>query len=214
MKKYSIVSISIAVVFVVVVALWMAIQAPARAVEKNLAAINSISAGETTEAELLLRKEFQTIDRMCNQETCYYHMRTDNHLLARLHLAPHTLMWAVVQVRDGLVTSVSVTLAKAGLPGVTVIQVPVLPKECAATPCLKQWVLPNKTMMSFSIYFDRQSDLRNHMPQAINAQCWSRLHGCSTYAELVPLSQKVNLSHRLDQEEISGTVKPEQTNRP
>ncbi len=208
MKKFSIIPISIAVVFSIAVALWMAIQAPARAVERELAAINSISAGETTEAELLSRKEFQNLERMCSQENCIYHLAANNSFLAGLKLAPHTLMWAIVQVRDGLVTSVSVSTVKAGLRSVTIVQLPALPKECASTPCLKQWVLPNKTMTSYTIYFDRQSDLRNHIPQAINAQCWSRLHGCSTYAELVPLSQRVNL------EEISSTVKPEQKGQP
>jgi hypothetical protein len=195
-------------VFSIAIAIWMAIQAPAREVEKNLAAINSISAGETSEAELLSRKEFQSLERMCNQENCFYHMGVDNNFLSGLHLAPRILMWTIVQVRDGLVTSVSVTVAKAGLGGITVTQVHTLPKECASVPCLKQLVLPNKTMMSYSIYFDSQSDLRNHMPQAINAQCWSRLHGCSTYAELVPLSQGLNL------EKISGAVAPQRKNQP
>jgi hypothetical protein len=208
MKKYKIVPISIAVIFSIVVALWMAIQAPARAVEQNLAAVNSISVGETTESELLSRKEFQALERMCNQDTCLYHMAEDNSLLRRLHLAPPIYMWAVVQVREGLVSSVSVNVTKSGLRGITMVQVPALPKECASTPCLKQWALPNKTMTGYTVYFDRQSDLRNHMPQAINAQCWSRLRGCSTYAELVPLSQGLNLG------EISGTASPAQKSQP
>lgn len=208
MKKYPIVFISLAVVFSGAVALWMATQAPAHTVKRNLVAINSLTAGETTEAELLSRKEFQGLERMCSQEICVYHMAADNSLLTGLRLAPHTLMWAIVQVRDGLVTSVSVTAAKTGLRSVTVVQVPTLPKECSSSPCLKEWVLPNKSMTSYSIYFDHQSDLRNHMPELVNAQCWSRLHGCSTYAELIPLSQSVNL------QKISGTVKPIQTSRP
>lgn len=176
----------------------MAIQAPARAVERDLAAINSLTAGETSEAELLSRKEFQNIDRMCIQETCFYHIEVENNLLSRLHLAPHIFMGAMVDVRDGLVTGVSVITSKAGLPGITVKQVQTLPKECSATPCVKPWILPNKTLMSVSIMFDHQSDLRNQLPKLINAQCWARLHGCATFAEVIPLLQKLNLGLNVD----------------
>jgi len=193
MKKTSIIPIGLAVIVTGAVALWLAIEAPARAVERDLAAVNSLSAGETTEAELLSRKEFQTVDRMCNGATCFYHVGVQNTLLSKLHLAPRTYLWAWVQVSDGLVTSVSVNAGRIGLDGVTVTQVKTLPKDCSSTPCLKRWVLPNKSVTSYSILFDHQSDLRNHMPQAVNARCWARLHGCSTYAELVPVTQGMNL---------------------
>lgn len=198
MKKYSIFPISFAVVLTGAAAFWMAIQAPARAVERDLAAINSLTAGETSEAELLSRKEFRNIDRMCIQETCFYHIEVENNLLSRLHLAPHIFMGAMVDVRDGLVTGVSVITSKAGLPGITVKQVQTLPKECSATPCVKPWILPNKTLMSVSIMFDHQSDLRNQLPKLINAQCWARLHGCATFAEVIPLLQKLNLGLNVD----------------
>lgn len=198
MKKYSILPIILAVVFSGAAVLWMAIQAPARAVERDLAAINSLTAGETPEAELLSRKEFQNIDRMCIQETCFYHIEVENRLLSRLHLAPHMFMGAMVDVQDGMVTGVSVITTKIGLPTITVKQVQTLPKECSATPCVKPWILPNKTLMSVSIMFDHQSDLRNHIPQVINAQCWARLHGCATYAEIIPLLQRLNLGWNVD----------------
>ncbi|HZS27041.1 MAG TPA: hypothetical protein VFB76_07405 [Candidatus Angelobacter sp.] len=198
MKKYSIFAVSFAVVLTSAVVLWMAIQAPARAVERDLAALNSLTAGETSEAELLSRKEFQNIDRRCFQETCFYHMEVDNQLLSRLHLAPHIFMGAMVDVKDGMVTGVSVMATRIGLPTITVQQVHTLPKECSAMPCVKPWVLPNKTLMSVSIMFDHQSDFRNHIPQVINAQCWARLHGCATYAEVIPLLQKLNLGWNVD----------------
>ncbi|HKV91123.1 MAG TPA: hypothetical protein VJW20_01095 [Candidatus Angelobacter sp.] len=198
MKKYSIFPISLAVVFSGAVALWMAIQAPARAVERDLAAINALTAGETSEAELLSRKEFKNLDRMCLEATCFYHLQVDNNLLSRLHLAPPIFMWAMVNVREGLVTSVSVSTSKASLPGVTLTQVQTLPKECLAVPCVRPVMLPNKTLMSVNILFDHQSDLRNQLPKVINAQCWSRLHGCATYAEVMPLLQKLNLGLNVD----------------
>jgi hypothetical protein len=193
MKKHSIASISLAVAVSGSVALWAAIMAPARAVERNLAAVNSLSVGQTTEAELLTRKEFQSLDRICMQETCLYHMGVENTLLSKLHLAPSMYMGTMVRVRDGLVTSVSVFVARVGLPAISVAQVQALPKECSATPCVQPLVLPNKTLGSINILFDNQSDIRNRMPQAINAQCWSRLHGCATYAEFVPLTQGMHL---------------------
>ena len=198
MKKYSTFGISLAILLIGAVTLWMAIQAPARAVERDLAAINSLTAGETSEAELLSRKEFQNIDRRCIQEICFYHMEMDNKLLSRLHLAPYLSMWAIVDVQNGMVTGVSVVTTRAGLPNITVKQVQVLPKECSSMPCVKPWVLPNKTLMSVSIMFDHQSDLRNHIPQVINAQCWARLHGCATYAEVIPLLQKLSLGLNVD----------------
>lgn len=193
MKKTSIIPISLAVIITGAVVLWLAIEAPARAVQRTLAAINSLSVGETTEAELLTRKEFQTIDRMCHGATCFYHVAIENTLLSNLRLAPRTTLWTWVQVRDGLVTGVSVIVTRAGIQAISVNQQKVLPKECSAVPCVKHFVLPNKAMSSVDILFDNQSDLRNHIPQAVDARCWSRLHGCSTYAELIPLTQGMNL---------------------
>ena len=196
MKKYSIASICLAVVSGAVI-LWAAITAPARAVERDLAAVNTLSAGQTTEAELLTRKEFQTLDRICTQETCLYHMGVENTLLSKLHLAPAMDMGTIVRVRDGLVTNVSVFVVREGLPAISVAQVQALPKECSAIPCVRPLVLPNKTLLSISILFNNQSDIRNRMPQVINARCWSRLHGCATYAEFVPLTQGMNLEQQI-----------------
>jgi len=198
MKKYSILPIILAVVLTGAMALWMAIQTPARAVERNLAALNSLTAGETSEAELLSRKEFQNINRMCFQATCLYHLQVENNLLSRLHLAPRIFMWAIVDVRDGVVTGVSVSTTKSGLPSITVTQVQRLPKECSATPCVKPLMLSNKTLMGVSVMFDHHSDLRNQFPKLINAQCWARLHGCATYAEVIPLLQRLNLGLNVD----------------
>jgi hypothetical protein len=193
MKKYSIVFLSLAILISGTVALRMAIKAPARAMKRALAAMNSLSAGQTTEAELLSRKEFQTMDRMCMVETCMYHIEVQNTLLSKLHLAPPTFMWAMVGVRDGMVTSVTVAATRIGRPAISVTQVRTLPKECSATPCVQPSVLPNKSLMSISILFDSQSDLRNRLPQVVNAQCWSQLRGCATYAELIPLTKGMNL---------------------
>src|SRR5260221_10445384 len=89
-----------------------AVAAPAKAAAWNLAAINGLTSRKTTEAELLTRKEFQTIERKCFQDICFYQMEAENVFLNRLHLAPETRTSTVVRVREGLVTEVLVFTIK------------------------------------------------------------------------------------------------------
>jgi hypothetical protein len=173
--------------------LWYGITAPAKIAARNLAAINSLSAGETTEVELLSRPEFQKIERTCIEENCFYHMEVENTLLSKLHLAPRTFMGSSVTVRDGLVSAVSVFLFQAGRPAIVLSQVQKMPPDCHSMPCVKLLIPPNKVLMSVSILFDRQSDLRNHVPEAVNTHCFIQLHGCTRYAEMVPLVKQLNL---------------------
>ena len=170
-----------------------AIAAPARATERNLAAINGLTVGTTTEVELLARKEFQTVERRCFQSDCQYLMETENTFLNRLRLAPVTVISIVVRVREGLVNGVLVFTRKAGLPAITVSQVVELPSGCSSSPCVKRRMLPNKTFLGISIVFSSESDIRNHMPEAVNSACLSRLHGCNTYADLMPITKELNL---------------------
>jgi hypothetical protein len=169
------------------------IVAPARAAARNLEAINGISVGETTEAELLGRPPFQKMDRRCFQAECVYHMETDNKFLNRLHLAPITYMSTVVSVRNGMVTGVLVFAIKRGLPPISLRQVSTLPSECSSSPCVKRLMPPNKVLAGMSVLYKSDSDLRNQMPESMNPECFSRLHGCNTYAELSPLTKSLNL---------------------
>jgi hypothetical protein len=182
--------------------LWYGIASPAKAAARSLAAINSLSAGETTESELLSRPEFQRIERTCMQENCFYHMEAENTLLSKLHLAPRTFMSASVTVRDGLVVGVSVFLFRANRPAIVLSQVQKMPPDCHKIPCVKLLVPPNKILMSISILFDSQSDLRNHVPEAVNTRCLAQFHGCTRYAELMPLVKQLNL-----EETSTGEVK-------
>ncbi len=170
-----------------------AIAAPASAAARNLAAINGLTVGTTTEAELLARKEFQTVERKCFQSDCQYLMATENAFLNRLHLAPVTRMFTAVTVRDGLIIRISVVTLKAGLPGISVSQMLEMPPGCASSPCVRRQVLPNKVLMGISIAFSNDSGIRNHIPEAVNSECLSRLHGCNTYADLMPLTKELNL---------------------
>jgi hypothetical protein len=200
-KKYLIIAIGLGLVITSAI-LWYGITAPAKTAARNLAAINSLSAGETTEAELLSRPEFQKIERTCMQESCFYHMESENKLLNKLHLAPRIFMGTNVTVRDGLVVAVTVFLFRAGRPAIVLNQVERMPRDCRSMPCVKLLVPPNKILMNVSILFDRQSDLRNHLPEAVNTRCLAQLHGCTRYAEFMPLVKQLNL-----EETSAGEVK-------
>lgn len=169
------------------------IVAPARAAALDLEAINGLTVGRTTEAELLGRSAFQKIDRQCFQADCLYHMETENKFLNRLHLAPATHMSTGVAVRDGLVTGVFVFTMKAGLPAISLRQVLEMPAGCSSSPCVKRLVLATRVLASIAILFSSDSVIRNHLPEAVNGKCFSRLHGCNTYAELLPVTKNLNL---------------------
>lgn len=167
------------------------IAAPARAAAANLAAINGITVGQTTEADLLRRPRFQELERTCFGAECMYGMMAENKFLNRLHLAPRTSLWTMVTVRDGLVTKVSVIGWRVGSPGLSLSQVMDM-KDCDQSPCIRNLVTPNRVFQSTRITFDSRSDIRNHMPEAVNSACLSRLHGCQMNAELMPLLRQVS----------------------
>lgn len=192
MKKYKALTI-VVVLVAAVIFIRYEIVAPARAAARDLEAINGIIVGKTTEAELLGRSAFQTIDRHCNEGACYYHMAAENMFLNRLHLAPRTLMSTVVYVNNGMVTGVYFLTMKWGLPPISLQQVETLPSECKSNPCVKRRVPPNKVLASINVLFNGDSDLRNQMPESVNPECLSRLHGCNTYAELLPGTRSLNL---------------------
>ena len=182
-----------ALLAVIGVAFWLAylIAAPARAAAANLAAINGITVGQTTEADLLRRPQFQTLERNCFGAECLYGMMAENKFLSRLHLAPRTSLWTMVTVRDGLVTNVSVIGWRVGAPGLSLNQIMDV-KDCDHSPCIKDLVTPNRVFQSTRITFDSRSEIRNHMPEAVNSECLSRLHGCSTNPELMPILRQIS----------------------
>lgn len=53
--------------------------------------------------------------------------------------------------------------------------------------------LAKKITGSVLVLFNSESELRNRMPEAAQSACLSRLHGCTTYDELMPLSRGLNL---------------------
>jgi hypothetical protein len=169
------------------------IVAPARAAARDLEAINGITVGKMTEAELLGRSAFQTADRHCIEADCFYHTERTNNVLWRMHLAPSTFFGTVVWVRDGMVAEVAVFINREGLTPIALDQKTSLPAECTSNPCVKRLAPPNKKPVSIRVMFNNESDFRNRMPEALQTACLSRLHGCSSYQELIPLARGLNL---------------------
>jgi hypothetical protein len=192
MKKY-LIPIIILCIVAAGIFLRYRIVSPARALALDLQAINGITVGKTSEAELLGRPAFQTIDRRCFGANCDYHVERSNSFLSRLHLAPHIFVGTDVGVRDGMVTRVSVFLARQGLTPVVISQNEKLPAGCASSPCVKSVTTPAKIRFNFVVMFDKESELRNRMPEMLNPACLSRLRGCNGYSELLPLANELNL---------------------
>lgn len=192
MKKYIVPTI---VIFLVAVGIFIRyeIMVPARAAARDLEAINGIDVGKTTEAELLGRSAFQTVDRHCIRALCIYHTERVNDLLWRLHLAPFTFLGTAVSVRDGMVAEVAVFINRKGLTPISFDQTASLPVECTSNPCVKPLIPPNKKLASVRIMLNNESDFRNRMPEAMQTACLSRLHGCTTVDELIPLARGLNL---------------------
>ncbi len=192
MKKYLIPIIILSIVGAGIFIRYI-IVSPAQALARDLEAINGLTVGQTTEADLLRRSAFQTIDRSCSGLNCQYHVERTNSFLSRLHLAPYTMFRTTVRVRDGMVTHVSVSVGQYGLASLSIAQTMKLPAECASSPCIQQRALPKKIAGSVFVLFNSESELRNRMPEAAQSACLSRLHGCTTYDELMPLSRGLNL---------------------
>jgi hypothetical protein len=191
MKKYLVPVIILGIVGAGI-SLRYAITAPAKAAALDLKAINSLTVGQTTEAELLGRSAFQTVDRRCFEGDCVYHTERSNSFLSRVHLAPYIFFYTAVSVRDGVVTRVSVFMTKRGLPPLSMTQTTQLPAGCTSNPCIDRMILPTKKLMGISVMFTNESDLRNRMPEAAQSACLSRLRGCNTYDELMPLAKGLN----------------------
>jgi hypothetical protein len=192
MKKYL-----VPIVFLALIAAGILVRyeivAPARAAALDLEAINGLTVGKTTEAELLGRSAFQKIDRQCFQADCMYSTQRTNRLLSTLHLAPFTVFGTRVMVRNGMVVHVSVFLGNGRVPALSMTQKMELPAECASSPCVRRAILPTKAVVGVMVLFNNESELRNRMPEAAQTACLSRLHGCTTYEELMPLAKGLNL---------------------
>jgi len=83
-------------------------------------------------------------------------------------------------------------MTKRGLPPLSMTQTMQLPAGCTSNPCINRMILPTKKLVGIRILFTNDSDLRNRMPEAAQSACLSRLHGCNTYDEFMPLAKELN----------------------
>jgi len=192
MKKYIVLTVVVALVAASILIAYT-IAAPARAAARDLEAINGITVGKMTEAELLGRRAFQTVDRHCVEADCIYHTERTNNFLGGLHLAPLTFFGTAVWVRNGMVVEVDVFVNREGMTPLRLSQKIALPADCASNPCVKRLALPNKKLVKIEVMFNNESDFRNRTPEALQTTCLSRLHGCASYEELMPLARGLNL---------------------
>ncbi len=193
MKKY-IVPTVVLVFVAAAIFIRYEIMASARDAAGDLEAINNITVGKTTEAELLGRPAFQKMGLQCSMGSCFYYTVRANQFLRNLGLAPNTFFGTRVGVRDGLVTQVSVYISNGKRPALSWSQKMPLPEGCSSSPCVKPAILPTKTIASIMVTFNNQSELRNRMPETIQTACLSRLHGCPTYDELTVFARELNLN--------------------
>lgn len=192
MKKYIVPTIVLALIAAGIFIRYQ-IVAPARGAARDLEAINGITVGKTTEAELLGRAPFQKMGVQCSMGYCFYYTVRANHFLRKLGLALPVFFGTRVVVRDGLVTEVSVFMSNSMRPPVSFSQKMPLPAGCASSPCVKPMIPPTKVLASIMVVFNNESDFRNRMPEALQTACLSRMHGCSSYEELTPLARSLNL---------------------
>jgi hypothetical protein len=192
MKKYLIPIVMLGLIAIGIFIRY-AIVAPARAAARDLEAINGITVGKTTESELLGRPAFQKMDRRCFQAECGYHAERINTFLSSLGLAPRTFFGTAVMVRDGMVTQVSLFISNGTRPPLSLSQKMPLPAGCASSPCVKPAIMPTKVLVSIMVVFNNESEFGTRMPEAVQTACLSRIHGCSTYDELIPLARGLNL---------------------
>lgn len=188
-RKYTI-TVILCIALTGTLAVLYLIAAPARAAAENLAAINDITVGQTTETDLWRHPEFKNQQPECYGADCLYHLEVENQLLSRVHLARRIRLATMVKVREGLVTEVSVIEWRDGLPQLWLYQVAAR-AECSSSPCLEKLILPTKALVGLRVIFDSHSDLRNRMPQSISSECFSRIGGCKSDAEFMPVLKEV-----------------------
>lgn len=165
---------------------------PGREAASYLVAVNDLTVGKTTEAELLKRDAFQKAEEHCTQGECVYYMVAENKFLSQFHLAPRMYMSTAVFVHEGLVSGVVVYTRLKGQPGISLRQRSQLSAACSTDPCVGRMMRVNKAS-GITVDFSSNSALRNQMQAAVNTSCFSQLHGCQSLSELIPIAKTMNL---------------------
>lgn len=192
MKKYIFLGIAVVVV-AGGIAIGYAVVAPSRAAARDLAAINGLLVGQTTEAELLGRAAFQKVEYHCFDEVCMYSSVRTNTLLSTFHLAPRMVMSSAVLVRDGGVVQVWFYIMQQGLDPISVTQSATMPAGCSGSLCVVPPPRFIKTIRGVRIALTNESDYHNRFPEMVDTACLSRIRGCRSYTELLPFTKSLDL---------------------
>jgi hypothetical protein len=175
-----------------------AVAAPRRQALDCLTQLKGVRVSRTTEADLLSRPFFQKSARLCTNNVCSYSLFATNTWLSLVHLAPATEIGVIVQVKDGLVFHVWVfgnIFFKDSISSVTLDQVPA-GSSCGPRPCVTRDYRTKDRYSSHSISavkvtFDENSDVSDQLSTGVNVSCLSRLRGCSSADELLPLAGRL-----------------------
>jgi hypothetical protein len=190
MKKQLLIAVCAAFVAAAVV-LWM-VKSPVRQAATFLHYLDNIVPGKTSESELLLSPPFKAQERQCQEGVCSYAFVAENKVLHSLHLAPETLVSAMVIVENGRVTEVTVgeyMFVKDQALAVALQEIPA-GSDCSAKPCLRKMSRHGQNISGFdsaTITFDGDSYLHKQLADAMNLECLSRVRGCSSQVEMAPL---------------------------
>jgi hypothetical protein len=151
--------------------------------------LGQVMVGQTTDSDLLNRPYFRDAVKKCVDNKCSYAVWIDNHSLATLHLAPLSQIIASVNLENGVVAEVLIygivvrhNNAEIWITWQQMVHAP----GCEQSPCAR-----------FRRRNDSGSDLwaatliyggpGNHLGNAINVNCLSRIGGCKDAAEFMPL---------------------------
>ena len=191
-KKYLVPALVLGVVGLGIL-LRYAIVAPARAAARDLESINGLKIGQS-EGELLSRSAFQKAAYQCFEATCMYSSKQTNKLLSAFHLAPYMVVSTAVLVQDGTVIQVYFFIGRQGLEPVSVVQAAKMPIGCTGSLCIVPPPKFIKSARGVKVVLTNESEYRNRFPEMVDTTCLSRIGGCKSYAELIPLIETLNLN--------------------
>lgn len=175
--------------------LFLFISNPARRGRAYLRELGEIEVGKTTDSELRHSAFSRHATRECQQDSCVYVSRLNNHLLARLRLSPATELIIAVTEEKGVVSDIWIhgtVLSSYSAVAMVAAQQNAGPEptNCDQNPCVK-----------IAYKSDTGDDLSragilyigkgNEISKAVNPGCLSKIGGCQNANEFMPMIYKL-----------------------
>lgn len=185
-KRWKIIVMAAAIV---IGALLITLFIPSMRGRKCLNELTHVMVGQTTDSDLLKNPYFRNAVRECVDNKCSYAVRIDNHILVKLHLAPLSQLIASVNLENGIVSEVliygTVIRHNNAETWITWQQIAHAP-DCEQAPCVKFRRRNEKgpALWAATLIYGGPG---NHLGNAINVNCLSRIGGCKDAAEFMPL---------------------------